>query len=170
LLEQFRKLLPYPEWNPQQYLEGSFEVAIHQGCRLNETYIDLHRHVDLENEEISFHAKGDKYYTTTLHPELREIIKAWKAEGRIWSYRLPAGNPERFRTMAAMYWHKFFRHIGLSHLSFHCTRVTVVSRLHRAGVPESIAMKLVNHSSAVVHQIYKRTKKEQLRGLWPTMG
>jgi site-specific recombinase XerD len=170
LLAIFRKLKATDDWNPQQFLEGSFEIAIHQGCRLSETLIDLHRDVDLENEEISFHAKGDKFYTTSLHPDLKAIVAAWRTEGRRMSYRIPAMDPTEWRKLASFYWSKFFHHIGLPHLSFHCTRVTVISRLHRTGVPESIAMKLVNHSSSVVHQIYKRTKKEQLTGLWPTMG
>lgn len=170
LLAIFRKLRVTEGWNPQQFLEGSFEIAIHQGCRLSETLIDLARDVDLENEEISFHAKGDKFYTTALHPDLKAIVKQWMAEGRRMSYRIPAMDPMEWRKLASFYWAKFFKHIGLSHLSFHCTRVTVVSRLHRNQVPEGIAMQLVNHSSHMVHRIYKRTKKEQLKGLWPVMG
>src|SRR5437868_10637315 len=34
---------------------------------------------------------------------------------------------------AAKKWHQFFKRIGLPHLSFHCTRVTVVTRLARKG-------------------------------------
>jgi site-specific recombinase XerD len=168
LLAALNRVQKTEGWNPQQFFEASFEIAIHQGCRLSETLIDLHRDVDLENEEISFHAKGDKFYTTTLHPDLKEKIIQWKREGRVNSYRtIPV---PRWKQIASFYWSAFFKHLGLSHLCFHCTRVTVVSRLHRAGVPEGIAMQMVNHSSSIVHRIYKRTKKEQLCGLWPSMG
>jgi hypothetical protein len=45
---------------------------------------------------------------------------------------------------------------------FHCLRVTYVNRLRRAGVPREAAMRLVNHSSDLVHQIYQREKVEDV--------
>jgi hypothetical protein len=36
------------------------------------------------------------------------------------------------------------------------TRTIVVNRLRRAGVPREAAMRLVNHASELIHQIYQR--------------
>jgi hypothetical protein len=40
---------------------------------------------------------------------------------------------------------------------------TYVNRLRRAGVPLEAAMRLVNHSSELVHQIYLREKVDEKR-------
>jgi integrase len=49
-----------------------------------------------------------------------------------------------------------------THLCFHCLRVTYVNRLRRAGVPREAAMRLVNHASELIHQIYQREKVEDV--------
>ena len=36
------------------------------------------------------------------------------------------------------------------------------NRLRRAGVPREAAMRLVNHSSELIHQIYQREKVEDV--------
>ena len=58
--------------------------------------------------------------------------------------------------MAAKEFHFFFKEIGLPHLCFHCTRVTVATRMARAGVPISEAMAFVGHASETIHRIYQR--------------
>ena len=37
-----------------------------------------------------------------------------------------------------------------------------MNRLRRAGVPREAAMRLVNHSSELIHQIYQREKVEDV--------
>jgi integrase len=59
-------------------------------------------------------------------------------------------------------WQQFFIKMKLPHLCFHCLRVTYVNRLRRAGVPREAAMRLVNHSSELIHQIYQREKVEDV--------
>ena len=58
--------------------------------------------------------------------------------------------------------YQFFIKIKKSHLCFHCLRVTYVNRLRRAGVPREAAMRLVNHSSELIHQIYQRERVEDI--------
>jgi len=41
-------------------------------------------------------------------------------------------------------------------------RVTFVNRLRRAGVPREAAMRLVNHASELIHQIYQRERVEDV--------
>src|SRR5207237_9811642 len=59
-------------------------------------------------------------------------------------------------------WQQFFIKVKKTLLCFHCLRVTYVNRLRRAGVPREAAMRLVNHASELVHQIYQREKVEDL--------
>lgn len=56
----------------------------------------------------------------------------------------------------------YFKKHGMTHLSFHCTRVTVVTRLARAGVPLAQAMAFVGHSSSLVHRLYTRLRPADL--------
>jgi integrase len=62
-------------------------------------------------------------------------------------------------------WQQFFIKIEKPHLCFHCLRVTYVNRLRRAGVPREAAMRLVNHSSELIHQVYQREKVEDVAQL-----
>lgn len=135
-----------PEW-----MQLSFTIAIHQGCRLKETQVPLER-VDLDSvpPRIQFFAKGKKVFTTQLHPDLVPVFAKLKAEGRVTSCVHPK--------MAAKEWHYFFKEVGLPHLCFHCTRVTVVTRMARAGVPIQQAMAYVGHASPLIHKIYQRLK------------
>jgi integrase len=59
-------------------------------------------------------------------------------------------------------WQQFFIRLKLTHLCFHCLRVTYINRLRRAGVPREAAMRLVNHASALVHEIYQREKVDDV--------
>ena len=60
-------------------------------------------------------------------------------------------------------WGHFFKMLGLDHLCFHCSRVTKVTRLRREGVPREVAMRLVNHSSELIHLLYDRHRVDDLR-------
>ena len=141
-----RELRNRPEW-----MRVSFEIAIHQGCRLSETAVPMDR-INLSAEEIQFWAKGrdgkPHIFTTKLHPGLKPLIQDLRRLGRTATCQLPR--------MAAKDWHFFFKECGLPHLCFHCTRVTVITRLARAGVSISQAMAYVGHASALIHQIYQR--------------
>ncbi len=46
--------------------------------------------------------------------------------------------------------------------SFHCLRVTCVNRLRRAGVLREAAMRLVIHSSELMHRIYQRERVDDV--------
>ena len=56
-------------------------------------------------------------------------------------------------------WWRFFKQndeLNLPHLTFHCTRVTFITRGAKQGVPQSPMMKLVNHASEEIHRVYQR--------------
>jgi hypothetical protein len=138
------ELLTWPVW-----MRECYQVAICQGCRLRETAVPM-ADVDLARNAITFHGKGGKVFTTQIHPSLRPLAEAKKEVGRSHLVDLPP--------MPSKAWWKFFREVGLPHLCFHCTKVTVITRLCRAGVPQGVAMSYVNHSKAEVHRIYQRLK------------
>lgn len=139
-------LVTRPEW-----MRVSFEIALHQGCRLTETSLPFSA-VDFERGTITFNAKGRRgvkhVFTTSLHPAIVPLLRERKEKGESMTCVLPQ--------MAAKEWHFFFREIKLPHLCFHCTRVTVITRMARAGVPISQAMAFVGHASETIHRIYQR--------------
>lgn len=148
-LDELVKEQPAREW-----MQTCFEVAIHQGCRLSETSVPM-SWIDLERRTIIFRAKGGKIFTTALHSGLVPLFAKLRAENRAVTCTLPQ--------LASKDWHFFFKEIGLPHLCFHCTRVTVVTRLARAGVSQSQAMRFVGHASETVHRIYQRLNAADLQ-------
>lgn len=131
------------------WMRECYHIAMCQGCRLMETMVPMEA-VDLTRGSITFKGKGNKVFTTQIHPSLRPLAEAKKKEGRRYLCDLPP--------MPAKEWWKFFREVGLPHLCFHCTKVTLITRLCRAGVPQGVAMSYVNHSREEVHRIYQRLK------------
>ena len=144
--------LQMPEW-----MVTCFEIGIHQGCRLAETQIPFTQ-IDFKKKTILFKAKGQKDFTAPLHPKLLPILQKLKKKGLLMTCVLPF--------MPSKQWWRFFKKIGLHQkgVSFHCTRVTVITRLIRAGKPENVVKKIVNHASTEVHRIYQRLGVEDVRG------
>lgn len=134
-----------------------WEIALHQGCRLTETQVPMDL-VDEKRRTITFAGKGrngvKRVFTTTLHEGLVPLMAELRAAGATVTCQLPK--------LPALAWHKFFRELKMEGVSFHCTRVTVITRLARSGVPEQQAMRYVHHASRVVHQVYQKLKTEDL--------
>ncbi len=145
--------------NRDRWMQISFEIAIHTGCRQSETQIDL-RDVDFKRKTITFaNPKGGKAraFTVPMPSALEPLLRSLKDSGA--KYTLD--NPPY---MLGKNWWCFFRHeLKRPELCFHCARVTFVTRLARAGVPLSAAMRLVNHSSTLVHRIYQRLGVDDVR-------
>jgi integrase len=140
-----------PEW-----MQVAFDIALHTGCRLRETRLPLNC-VDFKENKITFPSpKGgeNRAFSIPMPSALRPLLqRIGKAE---WEFtvELPFQPSRR--------WQQFFLKIKKPHLCFHCLRVTYVNRLRRAGVPREAAMRLVNHSSELVHQVYQREKVEDV--------
>lgn len=133
-------------------LRISWQIATRQGCRLAETWVPLDD-VDLREGTITFRIKGGREHTQTLHPDLVPLFQRLKRRGLSHPFTMPPS--------FSAAWTKFFRRHGLGHLSFHCTRVTVVSRLREERVDERVAMDFVGHSSVLVHRIYQRGRRAE---------
>jgi hypothetical protein len=143
------------------WMRECYQIAICQGCRLTETMVPMER-VDLARNAITFHGKGGKVFTTQIHPAVRPLAEAKKAAGSRYLCDLPP--------MPAKEWWTFFREVKLPHLCFHCTKVTVITKLCRAGVPQGVAMSYVNHSREEVHRVYQRLKLADVSSAVSALG
>lgn len=138
-------LVEEPEW-----MQTAFEIALHTGCRLRETRIPMNC-VDFDENKITFPSpKGgeDRAFSIPMPSALRLLFMRFAKERRRFTLEFPFQPSRR--------WQQFFIKMKVPHLCFHCLRVTFVNRLRRASVPREAAMRLVNHASELVHQIYQR--------------
>lgn len=145
-----------PKWaaaNQQEWMVNAFEVAIHQGCRLRETRVPL-RDIDLRRMVITFRAKGGKEFATALHPGLKPLIERLKKAKATYTC-------DEIPLLASKHFREFFDSLDMPY-SFHCTRITAVTKLARAGISQQQAMAFIGHSSEVVHSIYQRLQPTDL--------
>jgi integrase len=140
----------------EPWMQESWDVAMRQGCRLSETAAPLHN-IDLRRGTISFLGKGNRTHTAPLHDDLVPLVRMAQKHKRHQLVELPK--------YAAKKWHQFLRRIGLPHLSFHCTRVTVVTRIARDGHSMAQTKAYVGHASDTVHAIYQRLTPADVRHL-----
>lgn len=139
-----KALLEAPQW-----MQDCWLVAMKHGCRLREVQVPLiPQRLNLGQRVIVFEGKKGKLHPAPLHRDCMELVKRRQAEKAQLLVELPPA--------PSKHWYKFFQKLGLGHLSFHSTRVTVVTRLVLAGVPEAKTMKYVGHSSTTVHRMYQR--------------
>jgi len=154
---EITKCLTHLQSKPAWML-SSFLIALYTGCRLQETQIPM-TCIDLEStpKTITFpHPKGgaSKSFSVPMPSALIPLFTKLKAEGAARTCAMPKEPSNMFR--------RFFDSIGLGHLTFHGLRVTKVTRLRREGIPREVAMRLVNHSSQIVHLLYDRHEVRDL--------
>ena len=133
-------------------MQRAFQISLHTGCRLRESRIPLNC-VDPTEGKITFPTpKGGKEraFSIPMPTALRPLLESIRHERATHTLEFPFQPSRR--------WQQFFIKIRKPHLCFHCLRVTYVNRLRRAGVPREAAMRLVNHSSELIHQIYQRER------------
>jgi integrase len=150
-----RELKTEPEW-----MRTSYKIAWEQGCRFSETIIPL-SDVDLGRNVLRLRTKGNKNSAAEvpLSPRLRPLFRRFVRQSRKITFEKPI--------MPGKAWWKFFQRIGLPHLSFHCTRVTFITRCYEAGLSEPDVMRICLHASTTVHRIYPRlpAASKHLQGL-----
>ncbi len=146
-----KALIEEPEW-----MGMAFEIALHTGCRLRETRIPTSC-LDFAENKITFPSpKGGeaRAFSVPMPSALRPRFEQLRRSKQKFTLEFPFQPSRR--------WQQFFIKLKLPQLCFHCLRVTYVNRLRRAGVPREAAMRLVNHSSELIHQIYQREKVEDV--------
>lgn len=144
----------------KHFYRMSFLIGRYHGVRLSETRFPLHW-VNFDENTVTFHMKGDKMHSVYLHPKLRPVLLELVKAGHAWTFAEPS---DQF-CMSEL-WHRFFARKGFTAripgICFHCLRVTVISQLARANIPEAKAMRYVAHSSSAVHRIYQRVRVSDL--------
>lgn len=147
--------------NEPPWMSHAFEIALHQGCRLSETQL-FTADVELEIGRIHFRrTKGDKPFSVPLNPLLKPLLQKLAVGAKDRIFELPAD--------AARHFHRFFKKLALPEITFHSTRVTVASRLARAGYSIAKAMRLLNHGSELVHRTYQRLQPEDVADAYPLL-
>ena len=115
----------------EKWMQISFEIAIHTGCRQSETQIAL-KDIDFNRKTITFaRPKGGpaRAFTVPLPKAIEPMLLELKNSGAT----LTLDSPPR---MLSKTWWEFFRDdMKRPEICFHCCRVTFVTRLARAGVP-----------------------------------
>jgi len=137
----------WPRWMTIQ-----FEIALHTGRRISETKIAL-RDLDLMNCTYTVRVKGGKVKTKPFHPALLPLLRS--IEG---THTHTIGPSHSTRM-----WRALFDKLGMQKFTFHCCRVTFISRMRRAGIDRWTAMQICDHASALVHNHYNRYPESDLR-------
>ena len=135
-----------PEW-----MKISFDIALFTGCRMGDTLLPMES-FDLDAEVLTFPCpKGgvEKSFSIPIPSGLMPLLRELKADGRSHTF-------ESFPFQPSRRWQQFFEKMKIDKACFHCLRVTKVTRLRQQGVPREAAMRLVNHSSELIHMGYDR--------------
>jgi integrase len=147
---------PHKDW-----MRISWEIARWQGCRLSETQFDIRKNVNFKEDTIWFRGKGNVVVNTKLHPNLKPYLQAMLASGRTFTCRFPRMGVGAAGA-ASKFFRQFFDGLGLPDICFHCTRVTVITKLARANVPIAHVMAFVGHADEEVNRIYRKLKARDL--------
>jgi integrase len=137
-----------------------FEVLIHLGCRFAESSIPWAR-IDFEARTIqiedSKRKAGDprKLFLVPMSDQLAGYLAAVKKKSKIDRTVPVLSRVQNHR------WNRVFK--SACGATSHSCRVAFISRCHRAGLSESEAMRLVNHSSRLVHAVYTKLSVEDAR-------
>lgn len=144
----------------QGWMRVCFEIALFTGCRLRETQIPL-RCIDLDADvpTITFPSpKGGvaKAFSIPVPSALMPMFREMKNEKR------RTHTITEFPFQPSRCWQNFFKSVEIEGVCFHCLRVTKITQMRREGVPREVAMRLVNHSSELVHLLYDRHRVQDL--------
>jgi integrase len=147
-------LVTEPAW-----MRVAFEIALFTGCRLRETRIALDD-VDFDSNipTITFSAPkgGSKVaFSIPIPKALMPLLMEMRHKGQ--SHTI-----DQFPFQPSRRWQQFFQKMGIKDVCFHCLRVTKITQMRREGVPREVAMRLVNHSSELIHLLYDRHQVQDL--------
>jgi site-specific recombinase XerD len=146
--------------NRAPWMRRAFEISLYTGCRFNETEIPQDA-IDLKSGTLrlcdSKRKETDprRYFTVPIHPKLRPVLEDVVKKGESHTLKITT---REFNTRI----NRAFHDAGVD-ASFHSLRVTFVTTCHRCGLSQVEAMRLVNHSTALIHRIYSRLNVDDVR-------
>jgi len=153
-IQQIREALKTkPEW-----MSFAFEIAIHHGVRLRETATDT-KNINLKRNTVHFnYQKNGEPFTVKIAPGVRPLMEKLVARREKRLFEIPENDSKPFSNV--------FKELGMAkeNYCFHCTRVTVITRMALADVPIAKAMRYVNHASEEIHRIYAKIRGEDVDG------
>lgn len=143
------------------WMAAAFHVAISTGLRIGECRIAAHQVRWAEDQILIERPKGGRRreFCIPIYESIRPDLLRMRAERRRALFDVPADKAG----ILGIVWRRFFDGIGLPHICFHCTRVTFVTRGMRAGVPEAVMMRMVNHGSSLINRVYQRWTSDDVR-------
>ena len=158
-------------------LHNSFLIARWQGCRINETWLDPQTDVTFAGEGrarrglIHFRTKGGRRHTAPMAPQLMPLFDKLIAAGARETYARTMNGPQ---SLTSREWHSFLWRSGLKRkipgVTPHCLRVTAATRMARAGVSVSKAMKFLGHASETIHRVYQKLRTDDLDDCLAALG
>ena len=139
------------------WMRTVFEICSHIGCRFAESSLPMSR-VDFDKKliwiEDSKRDEGDprKIYAVPMPDSLINYLLTLKGQ-------------ERTTQVLTREMNRTFNIVlkASTGATSHSLRVSFISRCHRAGLSEAQAMRLVNHSTRMVHRIYSRLSVDDAR-------
>lgn len=146
-----------------QWMFRSFHVALQTGLRFSDTAIHRSQVRWASEDLVIERPKGGrkKEFAIPIYPGVRDMIADWYHNTRepyLWDL------PEAERKITSLRWHWFFKdEMHRPDVCFHCTRVTFIMSGLRAGIPENVMLKMVNHASKLVNRIYQRWTSDDVR-------
>jgi site-specific recombinase XerD len=155
----FRELAK--EGKNKGWMRKSFELALNTGLRFNETRLHRSQVRQMNADIVIEKPKGGRKreFAIPIYDSIRSVIDEFVESGREYFWTTPAS------TLTGLAWSNFMERIGLKALgiTFHSTRITFITRGMRAGIPESVMMKMVNHADKDVSRIYQRWTSEDVK-------
>ena len=136
----------------------AFEICAHTGCRFNESEFGPEA-VDFEKKILwltdSKRAETDsrKKFSVPLSEPLAAHLKDVFTKRKRTTVKLVPDQNTRFNKVLK----------AACGATSHSLRVSFITRCHRAGLSESMAMRLVNHSTRLVHAVYSKLNIEDAR-------
>jgi len=166
--------------------QGMIKFGLHTGQRLGDIATLRWSQIDLEGGIVRFKtAKTGKQVTNLMSNSLRDHVLGLQANDNPMAFVHETLGPLYEQSGSSAVSNQFVGILAdcglrepVSHdkekdgrngkradtqLSFHCLRVTAITRMHEAGIPAAIVEQWVGHDSSDVHKLYIKTGTEALQ-------
>lgn len=160
-VEQEQEIIDALRTAGSDWMLKSFIVGILTGLRFQDTRIAKHQVRWLDDEILIEKPKGGRKreFSIPIYDTMRPVLTEFRDSKRAFLWTRPA----KETTPYGIAWRRFFDRLGMPEICFHCTRVTFITRGMRAGIPEPVMMRLVNHGSKTINRVYQRHSQADVR-------
>jgi len=158
--EQEQAIVEALRSRPAWMLE-SFTAALLTGLRFQDTRIGRQQIRWADDDILIERPKGGRKreFAIPIYDTIRPMLEEFRASKRPYLWTRPPKETKPY----GIVWREFFDSLGMPEICFHCTRVTFITRGMRAGIPEPVMMKMVNHGSKLISRVYQRHSPADVR-------